>query len=332
MKVSETEDDACALPVLREVIARAGAELGASVARVEMLAGGYTPQHLCRLTLEDERKAVLKTVGPNGDAPQPSPVWTEVLRREVGFYREQPRLRRWQPAFFGGFEQDDWVGLLLEDLSEAVRVPPWNADAIHATARGLAGMHAHTLGNSERDRTAVRDETLRVFRQIRERGRSAGNLPPECDTHEWWAWLGLAVEAGERTFKDTLDDGPHCLIHFDVRSDNLFLRDGELLLIDWSSAAWRTPFLDSVYWALGVEVEGGGLAPEVHKTYLAHAPFRSERDVKRSIAFCAAFFVNGLQAATAPAAVQAIRRRILGPTLRWFADECALSPPPLTGI
>ncbi|HVF56888.1 MAG TPA: phosphotransferase [Pyrinomonadaceae bacterium] len=319
-----------------EIIERAASELGSRVAGAQALVGGYTPQRLCRLVLADGRSAVLKAAGPNEDAAQSGDsvtqqviVWTEVLRKEISVYRDTPHLARWRPLFLGSFEENSWVALLLEDLSGAGRVPPWTAEAIGETARGLAEFHAATLGGSSERKTVLCEDTLRLFARIRERGRHAGDLPANWDTDAWWNWLASAADAGEATFAAGVEvDEPHCFTHFDVRSDNMFLREGRLVLIDWSSGGWGPPFIDSVYWALGVEIEGGPPAPGVHEQYLARANFASPGALKKTLAFCAAFFVNGLQVATAPPAVQSVRRRFLAPTLRWFAETHDLDAPP----
>jgi aminoglycoside phosphotransferase (APT) family kinase protein len=47
------------------------------------------------------------------------------------------------------------------------------------------------------------------------------------------------------------------LLHFDVRSDNLCLRDGRAVLVDWNSACVGNPLLDIASWLPSLEAEGG---------------------------------------------------------------------------
>jgi aminoglycoside phosphotransferase (APT) family kinase protein len=62
------------------------------------------------------------------------------------------------------------------------------------------------------------------------------------------------------------------LVHNDVRSDNLFLcSEGSLRLVDWAEAGPGTGLEDAVYWAVGVQLEGGGSAAGVLATYAAAA-------------------------------------------------------------
>jgi len=52
------------------------------------------------------------------------------------------------------------------------------------------------------------------------------------------------------------------LLHFDVRSDNLCLRDGRVMLVDWNSACVGNALLDTASWLPSLAAEGGP-APHV---------------------------------------------------------------------
>jgi hypothetical protein len=58
------------------------------------------------------------------------------------------------------------------------------------------------------------------------------------------------------------------LLHLDVRSDNLRLRDGVAVLFDWNWAHRGNALLDHAFWLPSLHVEGGP-APQ---TRLADAP------------------------------------------------------------
>jgi aminoglycoside phosphotransferase (APT) family kinase protein len=272
---------------------------------------------------------VLKTVGAN-ESPTP-PDWTAILRREIAVYRELPHFAAWQPAFLGEFEENDWTALLIEDLSALQRVPPWTDAATEATARGLAAMHAATIGQP---RPASRwcAKFTPFFQLIRERGDVRGDLPAEWhNTAEWWRWFDAASAAGEAAL---LDDAARqtptrCFVHDDVRSDNLFLRGDQLVLIDWAHAAWGAPVIDSVCWSIGVELEGGMRAVEAHKRYEIHANYPAAHGIREALIFCVGYMLNGLQVATAPAHVQALRLAFLHPALEWYAQAFDLPAPPI---
>jgi hypothetical protein len=255
-----------------------------------------------------------------------------VLGREMRAYRDLKAIRAWHPAYLGDFEHEGWVVLLMEDLSDADRVPPWTAATIDIVAQGLAKMHLETLGKPRPSRVLRMDQSPRYFERVRERRHQLGKLPTHWDTPAGWSWLDQAVEAGIPALEAFFGDVPRCLVHYDVRSDNIFIRGGHLLLIDWSDPSWMSPAIDSVYWALGVAVEGGGPAPAVHERYRAYAPDPTEPAIRGALAFCAGYFLERLQSGESPPHVQAVQRRFLPPTLDWFAAATNLPPPGLPPV
>ncbi|MDP9119485.1 MAG: phosphotransferase [Actinomycetota bacterium] len=56
--------------------------------------------------------------------------------------------------------------------------------------------------------------------------------------------------------------GSRRFLHFDVRSDNLCLREGRAVLVDWNNACVGNALLDIASWLPSLEAEGGP-APRV---------------------------------------------------------------------
>lgn len=54
------------------------------------------------------------------------------------------------------------------------------------------------------------------------------------------------------------------LLHFDVRSDNLCVRDGRVVLVDWNSARVGNALLDTASWLPSLEAEGGPAPHVIH--------------------------------------------------------------------
>jgi len=86
-------------------------------------------------------------------------------------------------------------------------------------------------------------------------------------------WTGAAVSsvaAGLGAMHGSSIGAVHQIIHGDVRSDNLFLVPGRgLVLCDWAEASQGSALEDAVYWAVGVELEGGGPARDAFARYAA---------------------------------------------------------------
>jgi aminoglycoside phosphotransferase (APT) family kinase protein len=107
-------------------------------------------------------------------------------------------------------------------------------------------------------------------------------------------------------------------VHLDVRSDNLCLRDGRCLIVDWNWAARGNPQLDLTFWLPSLRLEGGpepdavggGIDPEL-------------------AALCAGFFAcrAGLPEVPVAPGLRAIQRAQLEIALPWAARALGLSRP-----
>jgi len=75
-------------------------------------------------------------------------------------------------------------------------------------------------------------------------------------------WLSTHLEALRTAARDA-DLGGDALLHFDVRSDNICLRDGRALLVDWNVTTVGHPQLDVVSWLPSLQAEGGPAPEEI---------------------------------------------------------------------
>lgn len=319
------------LPAL--LVAAASDRLGAAVVAAEPLRGGFTPQRLYRLLLADGRSAILKAAPPNPaaqgviDWATGKIDWSSILRQEVRAYEALRVLAPWQPAFLRAFERVGWVALLLEDLAAATPIPRWTDATVDIVARDLAALHAATRDEPP---TGLGPDTLvePFFDKILARGRRLGRLPPTWDGAAGWAWLEQACHVGATAMATGFGDVPAAVVHGDVRSDNMFLRAGRLVLIDWPAAHWDSVARESVYWALGVEAEGGETAPRAHARYLGNAGPLPERAIVGALARQCGYFLDRLQAGMLGEALIAYFRSMLRPTVAWFAQALDLPAPP----
>jgi hypothetical protein len=155
-----------------------------------------------------------------------------------------------------GWDDDGLApALALEDLSAATWPPPWDVDRIDAVLASLAAVHA----------TPPPD-----------------GVPPAVESQlglDGWPdvaadprpFLSLDVCSPEWLFDHlpALSDASAAaemagasFLHFDVRSDNLCLRDGRAMLVDWNNACVGNALLDTASWLPSLEAEGGP-APHV---------------------------------------------------------------------
>jgi len=159
-----------------------------------------------------------------------------------------PRLLGWD---------DDGIApaLALEDLSDATWPPPWDVASIDAVLATIASVHAAPPpeGASPAEESQFGQDGWPTVAADPAPFLSLGLCSPE--------WLleylpGLAAASATAKIEGT------SLLHFDVRSDNLCVRDGRVVLVDWNSACVGNPLLDTASWLPSLEAEGGP-APHV---------------------------------------------------------------------
>jgi hypothetical protein len=215
--------------------------VGSRPVRWEPVYGGFglNKAHW-RCGLEDGRSVFVK-VALEADA-------AEWVRDEIRFYEavRAPFL----PAFLGS--HDDGVTLLvLEDLSDAHWPPPWRAGDVDAVLAGLRDVAATQPSVGLLPRLEDQRARWNGWNDIAE--DPAPFLSTELASEDWLREaLPVLREAGE-----TCELAGESLVHLDVRSDNLCLRDGSTVLVDWNLACVGNPLLDVAFWLPSLTLEGG---------------------------------------------------------------------------
>jgi hypothetical protein len=209
---------------------------------------GYTPARRWVVALANGSTAFVKVATDEQTAS-----W---LRDEHLAYSEL-RGASFMPRYLGWYDDGTNPVLALEDLSEREWPPPWTAEAIDAVRRALDELHGTPpfdgLPKADDDHLGLRDGWREVAADpapVVALGLcSAGWLErhlPDLD-----AAARAAPLAGE------------ALLHLDVRSDNVCLRDGVAVLVDWNWATVGNPDLDLAAWLPSLGAEGGPPPDEV---------------------------------------------------------------------
>jgi hypothetical protein len=160
-----------------------------------------------------------------------------------------PRLRGW--------DDDGEAPLLaIEDLSDARWPPPWQRAAIDAVLTTLDDLHAFSP-SGELPTAEERQFGLDSWPDVIEDPRPLLGTGL-CSS----AWLDEHLETLAAASAAARINGSHCL-HFDVRSDNLCIRDGRAILVDWNHACLGNPLLDTAAWLPSLEAEGGPAPSEL---------------------------------------------------------------------
>jgi len=218
------------------------ASLGSLVVTATEQTGGMSPGCATRLVTADGTTAFVKAVGASLNAGT-----LALFRREIEVLRSLPPAP-YRPALLGGYDDGDWVALLLADVDG--RFPDLDdPDGADATAvRALVERQARELTPSPPG------STLRRLPDMAEiwRGRWAdlagapdGVLPP------WMAGRIRDLYRRVATVPDRLLVESLC--HWDVREDNLLIRpDGAAVIVDWGMAclgpSWADAFMLALTW------------------------------------------------------------------------------------
>jgi hypothetical protein len=262
---------------------------------------GYAANEHWTAAFADGTRAFLKHAAPIDPCPQ----W---LRDEEHVYAAlsgpfMPQLLAWEDA--------ERPLLVIEDLSDARWVPPWNDADIDGVLATLDELAATTptgpLPHFEHHRLPSWDRVAEdpgPFLSLGIGGRS-------------WLEDALPVllDAAART-----PVAGDAVIHCDVRSDNLCIKDGRAVLFDWNHAALGNPAADVALLLPTLHLEGGPEPDEMA---------RRVPGVDDFAAYLAGFFAHGagLPPPQGAPRVREFQRRLLEVSLPWACRVHGVRPP-----
>lgn len=294
--------------------------------------GGYGPTATFRIFLEDGRTLFAKGAGQGSLAEN----W-RVLPIEEAVYREVSAIAPISPRYYGSVSTQGWHLLLLEDLKDSKKVPPWTETLAFQAMRDLARFHVRGL--SEADKVegmtgrGVTENWLSIKKSSEERNYFLAMFHENREEAE--TWLDAAIDVLIPIEAELMrPDQPWGLIHKDIRSDNLRFREGSLVLFDWALACSGPLLFDIGFFLPSLEGEGGPPAERllpIYKKEMADHGIVFPEYAERAVAICSAgFFATR---AGKPPIPQLPRLRYiqwlqLGPALRWMSSLLGLPQPP----
>lgn len=269
--------------------------LGARPLR-RILGGGYTLMEHWLVELEGRRAFAKVAV----DEPTAG-----FLRDE---YRVYNRVRAsFIPRLVGWNDDGERPVLLIEDLTAGHWPPPWRPGDIKLVREALVELHATTPPGALEPLTW---DDLNTWRQVEADPRPFLSLRL-CSA----GWLERALpELLAATEQFPLAGGT--FLHLDVRSDNICVRNGRALLVDWNWASIGNATLDVAFWLPSLYVEGGPQPSEVLP------------DAAEVTAVVSGFFaaVAGLPPPAGAPTVRPLQLAQLKVALPWAVDVLGLPP------
>jgi hypothetical protein len=197
--------------------------------------------------------------------------------------------------------------LVIEDLSEAHWPSPWRSGDSDAVLDALDALHETEAPDGLR---ALSWDDLHTWREVEADPQPF--LALELCTESWLAdSLPELIAATERA-QFTGDS----FVHLDVRSDNICIRDGRALLVDWNWASRGNPAVDAAFWAPSLFVEGGP------------APLELQPEAGDLTAVVSGFFapIAGLPPPAGAPTVRPLQLAQLKVALPWAVDVLGLPP------
>jgi hypothetical protein len=220
----------------------------------EVVSRGYSRNEHWTIACADGTRAFLKLASID-----PSPRW---LREEVEVYAklEGP----FMPAFLG-WEDGDEPLLVLEDVGGR-SPPPWRPGDVELVLDTL-----HELAQVTADLPRLDEIAFPGWHDVAR--DPAPFLSLGLLTRDWLdAALPRLLAA-----TDAVPLRGDSVVHCDVRGDNLMLRDGRAVLVDWNHARLGTPAFDVAFWLPSLKLDGGpdplGLSPEADPLAVAVSGF-----------------------------------------------------------
>jgi hypothetical protein len=269
---------------------------------------GFTRNERWRVRLGDGRSAFVKrAIDPTTAG------WLRVEHLVYSNMDDAPFLA----GLLGWHDEDADTFIVLEDLSDGFWPPPWSDASVASVRLMLDDVHSVTPPAGLPSLEKLR-ESLSGWHRVR-------------DDPEPFLRLGLASRGWlEASLPALVDASDACvlegdaLVHVDVRSDNICLRDGRARLVDWNWASVGNPIVDVATWLPSLAMEGGPEPEEI----LPDAP--------EAAAMISGYFASmaGLPPLTeGPDAVtgqwsriRALQLAQLGTALPWAARALGLPP------
>ena len=211
------------------------------------------------------------------------------------------------PRFIAWDDGNDGPVLIIEDLTDAHWPPPWRPGDVEAVLTTLRSLRAN-----------IPPEGLPPVEQSSIVGwpRVAADPGPFlslglCSR----TWLERALPALVKAEGQARIEGEE-FIHLDVRSDNICIRDGVALLVDWNHACLANGAFDIAAWLPSLHAEGGPRPSSILPAEPGFAALLSGYMAAQA----------GLPPPVGAPRVRDVQLQQLGTALPWAIEELGLVP------
>jgi aminoglycoside phosphotransferase (APT) family kinase protein len=321
--------------VPRSVVSKVEDLVKSKVSAAETVWGGFSPSANFKLQFANDQIYFAK-----GCHPDQTAAGKRAFESEVKTYRELGFLQNYAPRNYGTVEEEDWSFLLMEYVSGANRVLPWNKEKMTRVLERIADYQKVSQGY-EGKIAAVEGCIMADFfepndwREILENeARDLENFYEQpAAARRWFDEYGPDLIRREEAIKTLpVVDDYKAIVHFDLRSDNIVIKNDEPLFVDWSYPVWASALIDLAGFVPSAIGEGGPFkAREMVEIYEKCLGYKFDRDHWMTLAVrMASFFGCRASQPTIPALprLRWVQRLQFFPALEWAAEMVGLPRPP----
>ena len=272
-----------AIPV--HLRARVEAWLGSPVVSAVSQPKGFSPGVASRLLTADHRRVFIKAAGtfPNRGVP-------DIHRREARIVQALP-LELPVPRLLWTYDDgaDGWFMMLFEDIPGQHPAQPWLKPELDRVVTAMIDLSRQLTPSplAEGSVPSAKDEiqnSMTGWQSLKD------EQPSQLERLDGWSTRHLErLILLEKQAVDVV--GGNTLLHADLRADNILLTPEKVWFIDWPWACTGAAWLDIVFFAPSVTMQGG---PQPEAVIAPHPAFQNAdpADVTAVIAALTGFFTH----------------------------------------
>ena len=149
------------------------------------------------------------------------------------------------PRLLSSYDDGDWVALVLEDIDGRRPDIPWAGSDVTAIAAALDRLASTTA-----------PQGLLPFAEVVHALDSWDQVAAQPEGIDAALLDRLAEMTAAQSQARAVSVGD-ALVHWDARADNVLIRDGRAVLLDWAWACHGAPWLDNLLLAMDFHIQGG---------------------------------------------------------------------------
>ncbi len=236
--------------------ARVEAWLGSPVVSAVSQPKGFSPGVASRLLTADHRRVFLKAASPVPNRGVP-----DIHRREARIVQALPPELP-VPRLLWTYDEGDegWFMMLFEDIPGQHPAQPWQKPELDRVVTAMIDLSRQLTPSplAEGSVDSARDDfqtSMTGWQSLRD------EQPPQRERLDGWStrYLERLVQL-EKHAVDAV--GGNTLLHTDLRADNILLTPEKVWFFDWPWACTGAVWVDIVFFAPSVTMQGGP-PPEV---------------------------------------------------------------------